>query len=82
MAHTVNANPADDEELDNDPGAYIVGFGEHAGKRLDDIPADYRLWATGAGCQRFRWYADFKEANDRYEELQTPEAYTLYLRKA
>ncbi|KAG1890261.1 hypothetical protein F4604DRAFT_1914808 [Suillus subluteus] len=79
MAHTVNANPADDEELDNDPGAYIVGFGEHVGKRLDSIPTGLRLWATGAGCQHSHWYADFKEANDRYEEqlLQTPEAYTL-----
>lgn len=80
MAHMVNPNPADDEELDNDPGAYIVGFGKHAGKQLDSIPTDYRLWATGAECQHFHWYTDFKEANDRYEEqllLQNPEAYTL-----
>lgn len=80
MAHTVNVNPADDEELDDDPGAYIIQFGEHIGERLDSIPTGYRLWATGADCQHFRWYAEFKEANDRYEEqllLQTPGAYTL-----
>ncbi|KAG1900642.1 uncharacterized protein F5891DRAFT_302267 [Suillus fuscotomentosus] len=76
MVHT---NPVDDEELDNDPGAYVLGFGKHAGERLDSIPTHYRLWATGAECQHFHWYADLKEANDRYEEqlLQTPEAYTL-----
>ncbi|KAG1788836.1 uncharacterized protein HD556DRAFT_1447488 [Suillus plorans] len=76
MAHT---NPADDEELNNDPGAYVIGFGKHAGKRLDSIPTHYRLWATGAECQHFHGYADLKEANDRYEEklLQTPEAYTF-----
>ncbi|KAG1869858.1 hypothetical protein C8R48DRAFT_771237 [Suillus tomentosus] len=56
MAYT---NPVDDEELDNDPGAYVLGF--------------------GAERQHFHWYADLKEANDRYEEqlLQAPEAYTL-----
>ncbi|KAG1766982.1 hypothetical protein EDD22DRAFT_1008937 [Suillus occidentalis] len=81
MAHTVNVNPADDEELDDDPGAYIIKFGKvYIGERLDSIPTSYRLWATGADCQHFRWHADFKEANDRYEEqllLQTPGAYTL-----
>ncbi|KAG1816082.1 uncharacterized protein BJ212DRAFT_1299916 [Suillus subaureus] len=55
MAHIVNANPADDDELDNDPGAYIVRFGKHAGKQLDSIPTDYRLWATAAECQHFHW---------------------------
>ncbi|KAG2111242.1 uncharacterized protein F5147DRAFT_686882 [Suillus discolor] len=76
MAHT---NPTNDEELDDDPGAYVLGFGKHAGERLDSIPAHYRLWATGAECQHFRWYAELKEANDRYEKqlLQTPEAYTF-----
>ncbi|KAG1777709.1 hypothetical protein EV702DRAFT_1196920 [Suillus placidus] len=79
MAHMDNANPTDDEELDNHPGAFIIRFGKYAGKQLDSIPTGYRLWATGAECQRLHWYADFKEANDRYEEqlLQTPEAYTL-----
>ncbi|KAG2129819.1 uncharacterized protein EDB93DRAFT_1181547 [Suillus bovinus] len=79
MAHRFNAGSEDDEERDDDPGAYVIRLGVHAGKRLDSIPTDYRLWATGADCQRFHWYADFKEANDRYEErlLQTPEAYTL-----
>ncbi|KAG2362297.1 hypothetical protein BDR07DRAFT_1460974 [Suillus spraguei] len=75
-----NANPADGEELDNDPGAYIIFFGKHSGKRLDSVPNDYRLWATGAERRGFPWYTDLKEANDRYEEqllLQTPEAYTL-----
>lgn len=52
MAHT---NPADDEELDDDPGAYVIGFGKHAGERLDSIPTHYRLWATGTECQHFRW---------------------------
>lgn len=74
-----NANPAGDEELDNDPGAHIIRFGRHRGERLDSVPTDYRLWATGAERQGYHWYTDFKEANDRYEEqlLQTPEAYTL-----
>jgi len=55
MAHMVNTNPPDEEELNNDSGAYIVKFGKHAGERLDSIPTDYRLWATGAECQHFRW---------------------------
>jgi hypothetical protein len=54
MAHWVNVNPTD-EELDEDPGAYIIKFGKHVGERLDSIPTGYRLWATGAECQRFHW---------------------------
>ncbi|KAG2150360.1 hypothetical protein DEU56DRAFT_922536 [Suillus clintonianus] len=75
MGHMANASPSNDES----PGAYIVTFGKYAGHRLDSIPSNLRLWATGVKCRDTRWYAAFKRANEQYETLllQSPEAYPL-----
>ncbi|OJA21643.1 hypothetical protein AZE42_07900 [Rhizopogon vesiculosus] len=83
MTNIANTSPASDEDVvannaaHDHPGAYIVPFSTHAGKRLADVPTKLRWWAMQTRLQANSWYTAFVEANKRYEELllETPEAY-------
>ncbi|KUJ08038.1 uncharacterized protein LY89DRAFT_348618 [Mollisia scopiformis] len=59
--------PARTYEFGPEPGAFKVWFGEHANKRFDKVPRDYRLWAVDRSTtNKAPNLTRFKRLHDEY----------------
>ncbi|KAH7920960.1 hypothetical protein BV22DRAFT_1039202 [Leucogyrophana mollusca] len=66
---------------EDDPGAYVLQFGIHAGRPLRNVPDRYRYWATKPENRKYSWHPQFCVANGGYEihlrRTRAPGAYCI-----